>query len=69
MADNLIGGDIPASPLMVNNNSCAYCPYGSVCGNMKDERAVNKIKLNKEDVLKEIEKQKEKRGENDAEMD
>ena len=68
MADNLIGGDIPASPLMVNNNSCAYCPYGSVCGNMKDERSVNKLKLTKEDVLKEIEKQMGK-GENDAEMD
>ena len=68
MADNLINGDIPASPLMANNNSCSYCPYGSVCGNMKDERAINKIKLNKEDVLSEIEKQLRK-GENDAEMD
>ena len=56
MSEHLIEGDIPAIPLMVNNNSCTYCPYGSICGNMKDDRLINKIKLTKEDVLNEIEK-------------
>jgi len=40
-----------------------------VCRNMKEERAGNKSKLKKENVLNEREKQKEKRGKNDAEMD
>lgn len=56
MAENLIEGDISAEPLMVNNNSCTYCPYKSVCGVARDDRLINKLKLSKEDLLNEIER-------------
>lgn len=56
MAENLIEGDISAKPLMVNNNSCTYCPYKSVCGNVHDDRLINKMKLTKEELIEEIER-------------
>lgn len=50
MAQELISGNVEAKPLMVNTESCAWCPYGSVCGVQPGER--KSLSMKKEDVFK-----------------
>lgn len=51
MADSLMNGEISAVPLLVNNNSCSWCPFGSVCRSQRDDRLVEKVKLSRDEAL------------------
>ena len=59
MADSLAKGNIEASPMMKNKNSCAYCPYSSVCGREYGEADIEKSKMEKREVF---EKMHERQG-------
>ena len=51
MADALMQGHVEAKPMMKNINSCGLCPYGSVCGREYSEKDVEKVKIDREELL------------------
>lgn len=59
MANALIRGEIGADPLMVNGNSCAWCPYGSICLAQKDDRMIQKVKMSRDEVFRAMEQNTE----------
>lgn len=54
MAEELLGGDVAAKPMMHQVNSCAFCPYGAVCGREYSENDVDAEKPPKEEILRQI---------------
>lgn len=60
MADELLGGDVAAKPMMHQVNSCQYCPYSAVCGREYDEGDVDTEKQAKDDILRQIREGEEK---------
>lgn len=60
MADSLKRQKLCSEPLMLNNNSCGWCPYGSVCLSQKDDRLVVGFRSKNEEV---IDSMKNKAGE------
>ena len=56
MAEELLAGEIPAAPLLVNRNPCGWCPYGAVCLKEYTDDDVRMEKILNADSLKEIRK-------------
>ncbi len=54
MAEELWAGNVQALPNLKNKNACRFCPYGPVCAKEYGEKDVEKEKLSKEQVLKEM---------------
>lgn len=56
MGRKLADGLVEASPTMMNQNACAYCPYGSVCGKELGEKDVIEDKPSPDEVLERMER-------------
>jgi len=54
MGRKLTEGCVEASPAMVNQNSCRYCPYGAVCGQEQGEKDLVQDKSSSEEVLEKM---------------
>ena len=59
MGEKLTEGCVEASPAMVNQNSCRYCPYGAICGREHGDKDMVKENAAPEEVL---ERMKRKAG-------
>ncbi|MGN1131811.1 MAG: PD-(D/E)XK nuclease family protein, partial [Ruminococcus sp.] len=57
MAETLHRGEIEFNPAMDKYNACQYCPYLSVCGYEEGKNCRQILKLSKDDVMKELEKE------------
>lgn len=57
MADELIEGHVEAKPMMKDVNSCAFCPYPSVCGREYGDEDVEAEKADKDEILEKMRKQ------------
>lgn len=68
MAVTLHRGEIEFNPAMDKYNACEYCPYISVCGYEDGKNCRQILKLNKEEVIEELKKQKKEESE-DAKLD
>ncbi len=64
MGRELHRGVVEASPRMVNQNSCHYCPYGAVCGKEYGEKDMVKDEAKSDEVVSRMEQE---RGENRGE--
>ncbi len=51
MVSELQKGEIEAEPYMINKNSCAFCPYGAVCGKEFSDKDKMSLKMNRDDIL------------------
>lgn len=54
MTDELLQGEIEAKPNMKNTNSCAYCPFGAVCGREYGDSDVEEELISKQDIIDKI---------------
>ncbi len=66
MGRELKRGCVEARPAMVNQNSCKFCPYGTVCGKEYDDKDVTRDKSSADQALERMEsriKREEKGGE------
>ncbi len=54
MGRKLTEGCVEASPAMVNQNSCRFCPYGAVCGQERGEKDMVPDKSSAGEVLEKM---------------
>lgn len=54
MTDELLQGEIEAKPNMKNTNSCAYCPFGAVCGREYGDSDVEEELLGKQEIIEKM---------------
>lgn len=54
MAEELWAGNVQAQPNLKNRSACRFCPYGPVCAGEYGEKDIEKEKLSKKQVLKEM---------------
>lgn len=55
MGQQLRRGCVEASPAMINQNACRFCPYGAVCGKEFTDEDVVKEKAATEEILQKME--------------
>lgn len=56
MGEKLLDGCVEASPAMVNQNSCHYCPYGQICGREHGDKDMVKDNAKPAEVLERMRK-------------
>ncbi len=54
MATELSLGKVDATPAAVCYDACEYCPYSSVCGHREGDTVRNIFKLDRKEILKEL---------------
>ena len=56
MGEKLREGCVEASPTMVNQNACHYCPYGAICGREHGDKDLVRDNARPEEVLEHMRK-------------
>ncbi|MBQ8000530.1 MAG: PD-(D/E)XK nuclease family protein [Ruminococcus sp.] len=64
MAAELSRGRIDATPAAVCYEACEYCPYSSVCGHRDGDPVRNIFKLDRKEILRELNLDNESEGDN-----